>query len=82
MPQHHRCIQPRRCGGGRIVSDYGRKLATGTATGGPLARHAVSQFQTPQGSTHQEGPGDKKKRRASAGEHPQQALLELAYKHM
>ena len=65
----------------RIKSDYGRKLATGTATGGPLARHAVSQFQTPQGSTQQEGSG-KKKRRPSAGEHPQQALLDLAYKHM
>ena len=32
----------------RITSDYGRKLGVGTATGGPLARHAVSQFQTPQ----------------------------------
>ena len=67
----------------RIGSDYGRKLATGTATGGPLARHAVAQFQTPQGSTQQEGSGKKKqKRRPSAGEHPQQALLDLAYKHM
>ena len=60
-----------------VGSDYGRKLATGSATGGPLARHAVSQFQTPQGSTQQEGSG-KKKRRPSAGEHPQQALLDLA----
>ena len=68
----------------RIKSDYGRKLATGTATGGPLARHAVSQFQTPQGGAQQEGAGSRKKqkRRPSAGEHPQQALLDLAYKHM
>ena len=67
----------------RIKSDYGRKLA-GAATGGSslMAHHAVSQFQTPQGSAQQEGSGVKRKRRPPAGEHPQQALLDLAYTHM
>ena len=62
----------------RITRDYGRKLGVGTATGGPLSRHAVSQFQTPQDVGQV---GGKKKRKASS-DHPQQTLLDLAYKSM
>ena len=69
----------------RINSDYGRKLGVGTASGNPLARHAVSQFQTPQGAAPQGATsgqeGGKKKRKASS-DHPQQMLLDLAYQIM
>ena len=62
----------------RIGSDYGKKHPTGTATGGPLSLHAVKQFQTPE----QQGMGMKKKRQRVDGDHPQQALMDLAFAHM